>query len=88
MLGRCANANISTYLLPSQKGTSQERKTVDERGVFPEKWTDEQLFVKTINRALRLICKEIAPVIKGYSSKRHYMQNHAAKPDAYQGTFC
>lgn len=58
----------SIYQLPSQQGTRQERKTVDERGAFPEKWTDGQIFVKTINRALHFISNEITSVIKAYNS--------------------
>ena len=43
-------------------------------------------FSKTNSMALHLICKEIVSVFKDYNLKRHYLQKHAARFDAYQRT--
>lgn len=40
------------------------------------------------NVALCLICKDIMSVCKDYNLKRHSMQKHAAKCDAYWGLLC
>lgn len=73
----------------SQKKTElkKKRKSVDERRVLIKKKEQsfEYFFVKTYNMALCLICKKIMKVFKDCHLKRHYMQNHAAKFDGYQG---
>ena len=74
--------------MASQKKTeSRKRKNMDDGRVFKEKWKDEHFFVKTNNMVLCLIFKETLSVFKYYSLKRHYMQKHAAKFDAYKGMF-
>lgn len=61
------------------------RKITDENRVFNEKWTDDYFFVETNKKALCLICREIVAVFKEYNLRRHYMQKHAAKFEAFQG---
>ena len=71
--------------------SSQKKKElknlIDKGRVFNEKWTDEYFFVKTNNMVLCLICKKIMSVFKDYNLKRHCIQKHAAKFDAYKGMF-
>jgi len=53
-----------------------------------KKWTDEHILDKTNNMTLCAICKEIVSIFKDYNLKRHYVQKHIAKFDAYEGMFC
>ena len=68
--------------------TSQNKndppKITDEGGLFSEKWTDDYFFIKANSKALCLICREFVQVFKTYYLKRHYMQIHAAKFNAYE----
>ena len=56
-----------------------------EGRLFNEKWTDDYFFVEANSKALCLICREFLQVFKDYNLKRHYMQKHATKFNAYEG---
>ena len=61
---------------------------MDEGRAFNTKWTDEYSVVETNNKVLCLICKEVVSLFKDCNLRRHHVQKHAAKFDAYQGMFC
>ena len=61
---------------------------MDEGRLFNEKWKDDYFFVEANSKALCLTCRGFVHVFKDYNLKRHYMQKHAAKFDAYEGLCC
>ena len=61
---------------------------MDEGRLFNEKWKDDYFFVEANSRALCLIHREFVQVFKDYNLKRHYMQKHAAKFNAFEGLCC
>ena len=59
---------------------------MNEGRLFNEKWTDDYVFVEANSKALCLIYTEFVQVFKDYNLKRHYMQKHVAKFNAYEGS--
>ena len=71
--------------ISQKKKEPPKEKIMDEGRLFSEKWTDDYYFVEANSRALCLICREFVQVFKDYNLKRHYMQKHATKFNAYEG---
>ena len=76
------------FTMSQKKKEPPKRKITDEGRLFNEKWTDDYFFVEANSKALCLTCRGFVHVFKDYNLKRHYMQKHAAKFDAYEGLCC
>ena len=68
-----------------KKKEPPKRKIMDEGRLFNEKWKDDYFFVEANSKALCLTCRGFVHVFKDYNLKRHYMQKHATKFNAYEG---